>query len=213
MNEKAVLLSSCIGEEFCTTRQAAKMLGLSMGSVQQMVENGVLAAWKTKGGHRRVSIKSVQEQLQLRNSGQPVEKSSVVARQLNVLIAEDDLMLQKLYKVTFESWKMPISLEIVGSGFHGLLKIGEKLPDILMLDLKMPGMDGFEMIRTLRTTEALQNMDIIVVTGMSMEQIENRGGLPECVTVYEKPVPFTEIRGYFQAKTAQLYRGMLSKSN
>mgnify|MGYP000143744864 CR=1 FL=1 len=174
MNEKAVLLSSCIGEEFCTTRQASKMLGLSMGSVQQMVENGVLAAWKTKGGHRRVSIKSVQEQLQLRNGGQPVEKSSVVARQLNVLIAEDDLMLQKLYKVTFESWKMPMSLEIVGSGFHGLLKIGEKLPDILILDLKMPGMDGFEMISEIRKLPTYAKTPILTLTTEKNEYGTNR---------------------------------------
>jgi excisionase family DNA binding protein len=205
MNEKQLLLTNSIGEEFCTTREAAKMLGLSMSTVQEMVETGVLGGWKTKGGHRRVSIQSVREQLHGRNAGGTGSNSSAGSL-LNILIAEDDLVLQKLYKVTLDDWKMPMSLQIVGSGFEGLLKIGQQLPDILILDLKMPGLDGFEMIRTLRATQNMQNMDIIVVTGMSIDQINARGGLPSSVTIYGKPIPFAEIRGYFQAKITQLHR-------
>jgi DNA-binding response OmpR family regulator len=105
-----------------------------------------------------------------------------------------------------------MSLKIVGSGFEGLLNIGQQLPDIVILDLKMPGLDGFEMIRALRATQNMQNMDIIVVTGMGLDQIKSRGGLPDTVTVYEKPIPFAEIRGYFQAKITQLHRRILNKN-
>ncbi|HAY10572.1 MAG TPA: excisionase, partial [Thauera sp.] len=40
--------------EFISTAQAARQLGLSLGAVQQMVESGTLAGWKTAGGHRRI---------------------------------------------------------------------------------------------------------------------------------------------------------------
>lgn len=40
--------------EFISTAQAARQLGLSLGAVQQMVESGALAGWKTAGGHRRI---------------------------------------------------------------------------------------------------------------------------------------------------------------
>lgn len=46
--------------DFCTTREAAKMLGMSVRTAQIWVENGTLLAWKTGGGHRRISIESVQ---------------------------------------------------------------------------------------------------------------------------------------------------------
>jgi excisionase family DNA binding protein len=45
--------------EFLSTRQAAQRLGVSLGTVQNMVENGALEAWKTTGGHRRIPVASV----------------------------------------------------------------------------------------------------------------------------------------------------------
>lgn len=46
-------------------------------------------------------------------------------------------------------------------------------------------------------------MDIIVVSGMRPEDIQARGGLPADVTCYRKPIPFHELRGYFQAKVTE----------
>ena len=48
-----------VEKSFCTTRQAADLLGVSVGTVQLWVENGLLKAWKTAGGHRRVIRDSV----------------------------------------------------------------------------------------------------------------------------------------------------------
>ena len=44
---------------YLTTRQVAAVLGVSLGTVQQMVESGALQAWKTAGGHRRILATSV----------------------------------------------------------------------------------------------------------------------------------------------------------
>ncbi|MEI7432186.1 MAG: response regulator [Betaproteobacteria bacterium] len=192
-------------DEYITTRQAAKILGLSLGTVQQMVESGALAAWKTNGGHRRLSLASVKEQLRRRSS--PNLQTGAQTNELSVLIAEDDQNLQKLYSMTMSSWAMPFSLKIVNNGFEGLVQIGQQAPDILILDLMMPGMDGFEMIRTLRANPALSAMDIIVVSGMSPESIKDRGGLPSGITVLAKPIPFPQLQGFLQAKVAQRERG------
>jgi hypothetical protein len=56
-------------------------------------------------------------------------------------------------------------------------------------------------------------MDIIVVTGMDRDEIQKRGGLPDTVTVYQKPIPFTDLRGYLQAKLAQHRRTLQGNSN
>jgi excisionase family DNA binding protein len=189
---------------YCTTREAAEMLGLSLGTVQQMVESGSLKGWKTSGGHRRVSIESVEENL--RKRGAALAARPAAESGLRLLIAEDDTDLQRLYTVTIGTWAMPLSLRLVGNGFDGLMQIGLNPPDVLITDLMMPGLDGFEMIRRLRANPALNDMDIIAISALNREDVDARGGLPADVTLYGKPVPFQELRGYLQARLAQRHR-------
>lgn len=189
--------------EFLSTRQAAQRLGVSLGTVQNMVESGVLDAWKTAGGHRRIPASSVDSLLAKRRK--QITRPGNPAGQLDILIAEDDPTLQKLYQMTFDSWKLPLNLRIVGDGFEGLLQVGQQMPDILIADLMMPGMDGFEMIRRLRAMPELSSMDIIVVSAIDADEIRQRG-MPGDVTIFGKPIPFHEIKGFVLGRMASRQR-------
>lgn len=191
------------GSEFCSTREAAQRLGVSLTTVQQMVESGLLDAWKTAGGHRRIRVSSVDSFLRRQQSS--VAPSSVV-KQLRVLVAEDDRLMQALYEKTLGAWSAPIELKIVASGFEGLMEIGRQCPDLLVADLVMPDLDGFALIRKLRADPKLSLMDIIVVTGLTERDIAEQGGLPADVLVYRKPIPFRELKGYIQAKIVHQQR-------
>jgi excisionase family DNA binding protein len=78
--------------DFCTTREAARILGISVRTAQLWVENGTLEAWKTEGGHRRISLASV-HRLQQRNlpaaAPAAIEANSTADR-MNILVVEDD---------------------------------------------------------------------------------------------------------------------------
>jgi len=100
--------------EYLSTRQAALRLGVSLGTVQNMVENGVLEAWKTAGGHRRIPVASVETLLARRRNLTPSAQEA--GGQLDILIAEDDQTLQMLYQMTFDSWNLPVKLRIVANG-------------------------------------------------------------------------------------------------
>lgn len=189
---------------YCSTSRAAKMLGVSLGTVQQMVESGKLVAWKTAGGHRRIRLDSLQALL---GQGGAAHAGRGETR-LKVLVAEDDAILQTLYRRTLESWGLPLSLTVVDNGFDGLLEVGRDTPHVLIVDLAMPGMDGFEMVRAVRNHASFLDMDVIVVSAMSAEDIAARGGLPDDVTVYAKPVPFGELRGFFRARLTQLIKSV-----
>jgi excisionase family DNA binding protein len=189
--------------EFLSTRQAAQRLGVSLGTVQNMVENGALEAWKTTGGHRRIPIASVDALLARRRTQTSGHHDA--AGRLDILITEDDPTLQLLYQMTMESWNLPVTLRIVANGFEGLLQVGQRPPDILIADLMMPGMDGFEMIRHLRANPDLARMDIIVVSVIDRETILQRG-LPPDVTIFAKPIPFHEIKGFLLGRLAARQR-------
>lgn len=74
--------------EFCGTSLAAKKLGLSVGTVQALVEKNELQAWKTEGGHRRISLQSITDYQ--KRYGQPngTHKDHLAA--LKVLLVDSD---------------------------------------------------------------------------------------------------------------------------
>lgn len=187
--------------EYLSTRQAAHRLGVSLGTVQNMVESGALEAWKTTGGHRRIPVTAVEALLARRRQG----VSGGDGQRMDILITEDDATLQMLYQMTIDGWELPIDLRIASTGFDGLLQVGQKVPDILIADLMMPGMDGFEMIRQLRANPALSRMDIMVVSAIERDEILARG-LPPDVTIFGKPIPFHEIKGFVLGRMASRQR-------
>ena len=185
-----------IKKTFCTTREAAELLGVSVGTVQLWVETGVLEAWKTIGGHRRVMRDSVERLLHKKSDSAPVASGAVAsaARPLSILVVDDDVNLLRLYELNMSRWPMAPTIMAANSAITGLLMIGAKCPDFLVTDLHMPDMDGFYMLRVLRKTPELANTTVAVVTGIDRDEIERHGGIPAGIEVLPKPVPFERLR-------------------
>ena len=179
------------GRDVCSTREAADRLGVSLRTVQLWSEAGLLRAWKTPGGHRRILLASVDELLQ-RRAGDISRRDA--SGNYQVLIVEDEPDFRHLFELHLRSWGLAIDLQSVPSGFDALLRIGASRPDLLITDLRMPGIDGFEMLRALRASGAISDLEIIVVTALTEHTISERGGLPPGVTVLFKPLRFAELR-------------------
>ena len=125
--------------------------------------------------------------------------------QLQVMVVEDEPELLKLFIMVIAGWGLPVTVTPASNGFEALLRMGQHCPDLLVTDLNMPGMDGFKMISSLCTVgEAFASMDIVVVTALAADEIARRGGLPEGVRVFHKPVPFDEIEALVRERVAAL---------
>jgi len=181
-------------EKVYTTREAAKMLDVSLRTVQLWVENGSLSAWRTPGGHRRIRADSLDAMLA--NRGETEAQST--AREISVLIVEDDKALSRLYEATISGWGIPVNIEIARDGFDALIRLGRRKPDIIIADISMPGMDGIAMLQKIRADHDSNDVEIIVVTGLDSEEIQRRGGVPEGVAVFLKPAPFALIQAKIQ---------------
>lgn len=180
--------------DFCSTKEAATMLGVSHRTVQLWVESGVLQAWKTAGGHRRIALTSVNRLVEQRSQAIQAPAAQDEAQgDRKVLLVDDDATMLRLYELEIGGWDTPLDVIKASNGFEALIKIGEAKPDLLISDLSMPGMDGFRMIRTLRADSAYGNMAIIVISGLDRATIKSMG-LPEDIPVFSKPVPFVELR-------------------
>ena len=176
-----------------TTRQAATLLNVSVRTVQLWVERGVLQAWKTAGGHRRISVGSIQQLLDEKLEKQtPVRKASAKGL-VTVLIVDDDKDTLLLYKMLINSWFPSLQVETAENGIDALVKIGEFKPTVLITDLQMPLVDGFAIITRLQDDPKYDHLTPIVVTGVSEAEI-SASDLPTSVPVLHKPIPVEELK-------------------
>ncbi len=176
-------------KEYYSTVEAAKLLGVSVRTVQLWVENGSLEAWKTAGGHRRIVSSSVDDYI----SAQNIDTEQRNAHK-TILVVEDNPTVSKFYEAAINSWKLPIDVIVKNDGFEGLVEIGRKVPDLVISDVYMPGMDGLQMIRSMYKSNLLNSEQIIIISGLTDESIQDRGGIPAGVDSFSKPVDIEQLK-------------------
>jgi excisionase family DNA binding protein len=192
-----------------TTREAGATLGVAVRTVQLWVESGVLPAWRTAGGHRRIARSAVDKLMQERAlvlaPGQASDiETGAQTQPTKILVVEDDPTLLNLFSMVIDGWKFPLELTLAVNGFDGLLCIGKRTPDVIITDLNMPGMDGFEMLRALKKPgSGFSALKVIVVSALGLDDIKDRGGLPEDVTFFQKPVDFSKLEQLVTALHSQ----------
>jgi excisionase family DNA binding protein len=203
-------------DELMTTRQVAEALGVAVRTVQLWVESGALPAWRTAGGHRRISRGAV-EQLRAERSrvidapnaelAPPRSSGRASPRSFQILLVEDDPLQAHLFQRMAQEWKLPIEVTLATNGFEGLIKIGQIKPDLIVTDLNMPGMDGFQMLRSLAHIVSKDRpIEIVVITAYTPSEIADRGGLPDTVAVFKKPISFSSLRQRVEVMMASRQR-------
>jgi excisionase family DNA binding protein len=192
---------------YCTTRQAADRLGVAVGTVQAWVECGRLQAWKTAGGHRRVlrdSVDQLLRKLPQPDSAGPADRTAqAVDAPPAVVVVEDDPSLLRLYQARLTRWPQSPRVHCFDSAVKALLHIGHSRPDLLILDLRLPGMDGFSLLHNLLDSPEIGNTTLAVVTGLPAADIAARGGMPPEVRLFGKPIPFDALQDLWSTVLAQ----------
>jgi two-component system OmpR family response regulator len=131
--------------------------------VLNWIYDDALKAFTTYGGHYRVWPANIKKFLD--SAGMDIPFDFVDDRNTHVLIIDDDINYA-------QSLKNAITIEIPGvevittdDGYEGLLLIGEIKPQLVVLDIKMPKVDGFQVLELLRSRKIEHDMKILVVSG------------------------------------------------
>ena len=179
---------------YCTISEAAGMLGVPEETVQIWVESDLLDTGKTDGGELRIHLTSVQRLLDGQTNARQRDARARQGLRLKVLVVEDDRLLLKLYKTQIEKSNLPVDLIFADNGFEALIRVGRDAPDLMITDLQMPDFDGFQMIHRLAAASYLENMSVVVVSGLDAADMEAHGDLPKGIRILRKPVPFDQLR-------------------
>jgi DNA-binding response OmpR family regulator len=119
-------------------------------------------------------------------------------RKRQVIIVEDDFNTKKMYESFFETWSPDFEFLIYSSAVNALLDLRNLHPALLVTDLRMPNMNGFEFIKTLRKKN-FASIPIIAVTGLTDEEIKQNGGLDQDILLIRKPIDMLWLKGFIQA--------------
>lgn len=187
------------GAEPYTTIEVAQLLGMAVRSVQLMVDRGELDAWKTPGGHRRISRASVERWLAARQGGvrQPAAPAQAAAAPretaVRVLLIEDSTHYQNLVRLLLAQKFPQVELHIADEGFAGLAMAGQLQPEVLIVDILLPGIDGATLITSLRSHPQFSRSRLIVITSLDEGQREAYAFALAGVPVVHKPRLVAEL--------------------
>lgn len=182
-----------------STVEIARRLGVSIQTVQRWVDAGHLKAWKTLGGHRRIDADSAERllrhELTVGRGGKPVGPQSTPAdavaggiQPTTVLIVDDNEDDREILQHFVLSALPTAKVTLVSSGFEALVSIGGSSPDVLITDIMMPNMNGFEMLRHLAHDCVVRPKTIWAVSNHSREELLSLGDLPDDVLFQSKPL-------------------------
>ena len=179
------------GKKVLTTGEVAAHCHVTPETVTNWVKSGKLRAYATPGRHRRIHVQDFRTFLEDFNMP-PLEEEPAACRR--VLIVDDEPQVARLVSDVL-SQTGQYELERASDGFEAGLWLVRFSPDLIILDLMMPHLDGFKVCRMVRENPETRHIAILVLTAYA--QGENIRRAQECGADYcmAKPFKTSELIG------------------
>jgi len=143
--------------------QIAEICRVSKKTVLNWIYDGALKAFTTYGGHYRVWPANIKKFLDETRMDIPFDY--VDERTTHVLIIDDENDYSQMLKNAIVAELPGIEVTTTDDGYEGLMLIGEIKPQLVILDIKMPKIDGFQVLELLKARKADHETKVVVVSG------------------------------------------------
>jgi excisionase family DNA binding protein len=143
--------------EWLTLGQAAKYLGVAQSTIRKWSDHGRVPAFYTPGGHRRYRRGDLDDFLNRSGPGAADQSGPLV------LIVDDDERVREYVRVNLEM--EGYSVREAGSAEEGLQQLEEVSPDLILLDVMMPEVDGWEMLRRVQERHGVGAIPVVMFSG------------------------------------------------
>ncbi len=176
---------------FFTTFKIAEICEVNPTTVQNWIKEKKLKAYVTPGGHRRVRREDLVAFMN--EFGMPLPPE-LQERSPLVLIVDDETVILDLLTQVMQEGEEKVEVQCARGGVEALLMIGERKPDLLVLDIMMPGMNGFEVCRKLKASPGTRKIKIVAITGNHDPSVRSRILNAGADLFFTKPLDTAEFR-------------------
>lgn len=158
--------------EFFSTSEAGKICGVARTTIIRWIDEGSLKAFTTPGGHRKIKREDLTGFLLNRKIEVPYDVDKNHAKK--ILVVDDSEEDLKLFEAVFLAAQGRYKVFTASDSFEAIYKIGELKPDIVVLDLMMPNIDGFKLCSSIKSSKLTDDIKVIVTTAHGDDENRTR---------------------------------------
>jgi excisionase family DNA binding protein len=171
--------------DWLTLGQAARFLGVAQSTIRKWSDQARVPAFYTPGGHRRYRRSDLETFLERSGPGGRAKPGPLV------LLVDDDEKVRELVRVNleFEGY----TVREAGSATEGLEAIEEARPDLVLLDVMMPHVDGWEMLRRIQEQYGAGAIPVVMFSGQVDEQAQSQAAEVGAKAFVGKPFDLQQL--------------------
>ena len=161
------MTKNIVMNNYFTIPQAAKLCSVNRTTMLRWVNSGKIHSYTTPGGHNRILSTDLEKWLQ--DNEMPFDVNDFHNEKIKILIVDDDVQIQNYLKKILDG--VLIDIEFASDGFEAGKKLIQFKPDIMILDLYMPNMDGFAVCKKVKEDPATQKIKVLILTGYGTKTV------------------------------------------
>ncbi len=154
-----------------TTQQVATICRVSLKTIIRWIDDGRLESFKTPGGHRRIFEKNLIKFFEEYNLPLIHLLSSNMKKKI-LVVDDEERMVKNIIRILKSNGK-DFEFAMARDGYEACFRIGTFHPDLVILDIKVPRLDGLDVCKLIRIIPQLEKLKILAMTGYPKEISEN----------------------------------------
>lgn len=179
-------------DDTLTVFTASKYCNVSSKTIINWVDSGHIKSYRTVGGHRRIKREDLEAFM--RKQGIPIPEEKEPADRKKVLVVDDDLIIVESIVQALEEDEYDYEVISASDGFEAGLQVKHFNPDLLILDIMMPDIKGFEVCKKIKSNEDTRHIKIIVLSAYLDEDKFKQMTESGADICFSKPLPLSKLK-------------------
>lgn len=179
-------------EDVFTVFTASKHCKVASKTIINWIDAGHIKAYRTPGGHRRINRKDLEAFMQ--KQGIPIPEIVVVDNRKKILVVDDDPIIVESIVQCLEEDEHDYEVISAADGFEAGLQVNHFKPDLLILDIMMPDIKGFDVCKKIKSTIETKDTKIVILSAYLDDEKFARMKEYGADACFSKPLPLSQLK-------------------